>query len=61
MEVRVVDVRAEAGADRGIFESLHGDENPATFAQNIKRAADTVFGTAGRAYLVEVVKDRQRV
>lgn len=57
MEVRVVDVRADAGADMGIFESLHGAENPATFAQNIKRAADTVFGTAGRAFLDEIVKD----
>lgn len=60
MEVRVVDIRADAGADMGIFEDLHGAENPAAFAQNIKRAADTVYGTAGRAYLAKIVKDIPR-
>lgn len=60
MEVRVVDIRADAGANMGIFEDLHGVENPAVFAQNIKRAADTVYGTAGRAYLAEIVKDIPR-
>lgn len=60
MEVRVVDIRADAGANMGIFENLHGAENPATFAQNIKRAADTVYGTSARAYLTEIVKDIPR-
>ncbi len=60
MKVRVVDIRADAGAGMGIFENLHGVENPANFAQEIKRTSDTVYGTAGRAFMAEIVKDIPR-
>lgn len=50
-ELRMADVPADAGAGRGIFEELHGQENGAIFAQYLTRASAAQHGTAGRAWL----------
>jgi putative DNA primase/helicase len=60
MEVRVIDVRADAGADLGIFEDIHNAPDPATFSQNLKRAANTSFGHAGRGLVAALAKDLVR-
>lgn len=57
MEVRVIDLRADAGAGMGIFEDTHGADDPASFAQRLKKGANTFYGTAGRAFVAELVKD----
>lgn len=57
MEVRVIDLRADAGAGCGIFENLHGAPDPATFAQSLKGAAGQAYGTAARAFLRHVAAD----
>lgn len=60
MEVRVIDLRADVGADMGIFECIHDAPDPATFAQDLKRAASTCYGTAGRAFVAELANDLVR-
>lgn len=57
MEVRVIDLRADAGAGMGIFENTHGAADPATFAQRLKKSANTHYGTAGRAFVGALVDD----
>ena len=54
MEVRVIDLRADAGAGLGLFEDLHGAADPASFAQALKAAAGRTYGAAARAFLREV-------
>jgi putative DNA primase/helicase len=57
MEVRVIDLRADAGAGLGLFEDLHGTTSAARFAQDLKASAGRFYGTAARAFLHQVVKD----
>ena len=57
MEVRIIDLRADAGAGMGLFENIHGVADPASFAQSIKKAANTYYGTPARAFLAELAKD----
>lgn len=57
MEVRVIDLRADAGAGLGIFEGLHGAADAAGFAQALKASAGNTYGTAGRAFLRHLVAD----
>lgn len=57
MEVRVIDLRADAGAGMGIFENINGAADPATFAQSLKKAANTCYGSAGRAFVAALVED----
>ena len=42
MEVRIVDIRADAEAGLGIFEDIHGSDSAGAFAQDLKRAAPGV-------------------
>ncbi|MFA8386645.1 MAG: DUF927 domain-containing protein [Pelagibaca sp.] len=57
MEVRVVDLRADAGAGMGIFEETHGAPDAAAFAQRLKKSANSFYGTAGRAFVAALVDD----
>ena len=50
-ELRMADVPADAGAGCGIFQTTHGHEGGAVFAQALNKAAETCHGTAGRAWL----------
>ncbi|OUS04247.1 hypothetical protein A9Q96_14945 [Rhodobacterales bacterium 52_120_T64] len=51
MGVRVIDLRADAGAGMGIFENIHGADDPSTFAQEFKKAVGKFYGTASRAWV----------
>ncbi|GHB47574.1 membrane protein [Pseudovibrio japonicus] len=57
MEVRVIDLRADAGAGMGLFEDTHDEQDPAFFSRALKAAADNTYGTAGRAFVAELVND----
>jgi len=57
MEVRVIDMRADVGAGMGVFENTHGAPDAGSFAQRLKKAANTHYGTAARAFIAELVKD----
>lgn len=56
--VRVVDIPADAGAGFGLFENLHGCESAEAFARQLKEASRNYYGTALRAFLRLLVKDR---
>lgn len=57
MTVRVVDLRADAGAGFGLFEDLHGAADAASFAQALKAASGKTYGTPARAFLRHVTAD----
>jgi putative DNA primase/helicase len=50
-ELRMIDLPADAGAGRGIFETLHDHESGGTLAQHLARATETTYGTPGRVWL----------
>jgi putative DNA primase/helicase len=52
--VRLIEVPADAGKDRGIFEDVHGFTDPAAFAVHLTRAAKGYFGKPIRGFLREV-------
>jgi putative DNA primase/helicase len=56
-DVRLVDLAAEAGADHGVFEDLHGHANGQVFADCLRRHVHEAHGTAGRAFLDALVTD----
>ena len=60
MEVRVIDLRADAGAGLSLFEDIHGAANPATFAQAVRAAAGRYYGMAARAFLHHIAADLDR-
>ena len=57
-ENRLVNIRADAGAGLGVFETLHGFDEPALLADHLRHAAATFYGTAGRAFLTRLVEIR---
>lgn len=61
MEVRLVDLRADAGKSLGLFEDIHGAQDAGIFAQNISAAARQYYGTAAREFLRYVVADLDKV
>src|SRR5690606_30984352 len=46
MEVRLCDLPADAGADMGLFENIHGYESASKFAETLKANAGKYYGTA---------------
>jgi putative DNA primase/helicase len=51
VDVRIIDVPADAGEGMGIFECLHGRANPAAFCDELREAALNVYGTAGPRFV----------
>lgn len=49
--VRVLDVPADAGAGRGVFEELHDEASGDAFARLLREACAAQHGTAGPAFL----------
>ncbi|MDT8277677.1 DUF927 domain-containing protein [Roseomonas mucosa] len=58
LEVRLVNLPADAGAGMGVFQQLHDLPNPAALANHLRDAARTHYGTAARAFLAKLAKDR---
>lgn len=50
-EVRVIDLPADAGAGRGLFERLPNGTTAGAFADTLRDAAGTHYGSAGRVFL----------
>ncbi len=50
-EVRVIDLPADAGAGRGLFERLPDGTTAGAFADTLRDAAGTHYGSAGRVFL----------
>src|SRR5262249_12198238 len=54
MDVRLIDLEADAGRGFGVFEDLHCSSSAAEFADALRHGALTSYGTAGPAF-VEVL------
>lgn len=61
MGVRVIDLRADAGAEMGLFEELHGAKDPASFAQDLKAAVGKYYGTAARAWVKILARESEDI
>jgi uncharacterized protein (DUF927 family) len=57
-EVRLLNVPADGGAGLGVFEDLHGAASAGEFADQLRRDAVTYYGSAGPAFLEELVEAR---
>jgi len=57
MGVRVIDLRADAGKNMGLFENLHGSKDAASFAQELKAAVGKYYGIPARAWVKALAKD----
>ncbi|MBC2834495.1 DUF927 domain-containing protein [Gemmobacter straminiformis] len=56
-EVRLIDIESDAHT-YGVFDDLHGETSPAKFADTVRRASQTAYGTAGPAfveYCIEII------
>ena len=56
-QIQIVDVPADAGAGHGLFEDLHGLESGKDLSKQIVAAAKKTYGTAGRAYLRDIMPE----
>jgi putative DNA primase/helicase len=56
-EIRIVDVPADAGCGCGIFEELHGFDQPGKLAEAIKANGSKNYGHAGRAFVNRLTDD----
>jgi len=53
-EVRMLQVRADRQL-HGVFDEIHGMSSPSEFAEEIRRRADTNHGTAGPAFVQQLI------
>ena len=60
VQVRLLNIPADAGTGMGLFEDLHGAANPREFAEQLRKAASHQYGTALRAFLERFVRDYDR-
>jgi putative DNA primase/helicase len=61
LEVRLINLPADAGTGRGLFDTVHGGEDASEFAGRLQAAAKHFYGTAGRAWLKWLVSNREVV
>ena len=59
-DVRMVDIDADAGKF-GLFDDLHGFQNASEFANELRKASETYYGTALRAFLAEIVTQQNEL
>jgi putative DNA primase/helicase len=60
-EVRVLEIRADAGRGMGVFEHLHGFGGAADLAEHVRLAADRNCGHAAREFLSQLTKKTPEV
>lgn len=59
-QVRILDIPADTGK-YGLFENLHGASSGQEFADGLRIATQRAYGTAGRAFLSQAVKQPKRI
>ena len=57
-ELRLLDIAADAGAQMGVWEALHGAPGPAALSDAVKAASGRDFGHAGPAFLEAFIARR---
>ncbi|TXI80667.1 MAG: DUF927 domain-containing protein [Crocinitomicaceae bacterium] len=60
-ELRLADIPADAGKGMGMFEQLHGTDNPSTFSVMIKDHAAKYYGTVRLQWLEWVSRQRPQL
>jgi len=60
-EVRLLNIDADAGANMGIFEDIHGAESAGDFARHLKNGSASFYGTPLRAWLRFLIERRSEV
>jgi uncharacterized protein (DUF927 family) len=60
-EVRMLNIAADAGKEMGIFENLHGSSSAHEFVARLKEGAQHYYGSPLRAYLENLVRERDDV
>ena len=60
-QVRVVDVPADTGSSFGLFETLHGFDEPGDLAKHLVDATRSQYGLAARTFIDEVSGDLENV
>lgn len=60
-EMRILDVPADAGAERGVFEDLHDHANSGEFRDALDRAVHQHYGHAAKAFLAWLIEHRAEV
>jgi uncharacterized protein (DUF927 family) len=60
-EIRMATIPADAGAGMGVFEQLHGTDDPRIFAELLEAAAKQHYGWPIRAFLAYVIANWDRV
>ncbi|MGE3499727.1 MAG: DUF927 domain-containing protein [Candidatus Binatia bacterium] len=59
--VRLVEVPADAGAQLGVFEALHGHADGAALARHLRDATARLYGVAIRSYLARIAAERDAI
>lgn len=59
MEMRLLEIPADAGAGHGMFEDIHGSSGGAEFADRLKIEADKNFGIIFPAWLKKLVENKE--
>jgi putative DNA primase/helicase len=57
MDIRLVNLPADAGSGLGVFETVHEKADGAAFADYLRHAAQTAHGTAGRAFVQRLAEE----
>ncbi len=60
-EVRFIELAADGDAGHGMWSELHGLQGGKEFTDHLKKAAARYYGTAGRAFVGQLVKHRNDV
>lgn len=59
-EIRLLDIPADAGAGRGMFENLHQYANGAAFSKGLTEATSKHYGTAAQPYIAKLVEHHEK-
>ncbi|HPQ96166.1 MAG: DUF927 domain-containing protein [Thiothrix sp.] len=60
-EVRIADIRADAGKGMGILENLNHHKTPAGMADSLRYETSRQYGTAGAAWIEAITKDARKL
>jgi uncharacterized protein (DUF927 family) len=58
MEIRLIDIPMDGGKGMGLFENLHGFEQPAEFSQHLQATSARYYGVGMRSFLEKLVEER---
>ena len=59
--VRLIDLPADAGAGKGLFEELHGFESADAFSRHLKTTSASSYGVAARAFLHRIAGELEDI